>query len=68
MAPVSGVGAPDRLQGDGLVKEPWIPAPSVVLSSEPAAAAPEVDPEVPVVLPGYVLPDDSLEEPTHGGS
>ena len=40
----------------------------VVLSSEPASAARGADTQVPVVFPGYVLPDDSLEEPTHEGS
>jgi hypothetical protein len=40
----------------------------VVLSIEPAVVAPESDTEVPVVLPGYVLPDDSLEESSHAGS
>jgi hypothetical protein len=40
----------------------------VVLSIEPAVGAPESDREVPVVLPGYVLPDDSLEESSHAGS
>ena len=38
------------------------------LSIEPAVAAPVADAEVPVVFPGYVLPDDSLEEPAHEGS
>jgi hypothetical protein len=40
----------------------------VVLSIEPAVVAPESDTEVPVVLPGYLLPDDSLEESSHAGS
>lgn len=34
----------------------------------PAVVAPVVDAEVPVVFPGYLLPDDSLEEPAHEGS
>jgi hypothetical protein len=34
----------------------------------PAIGAPVVDAEVPVVFPGYLLPDDSLEEPAHEGS
>jgi hypothetical protein len=25
------------------------------------------EPEIPVVLPGYVLPDDTFEEPAHEG-
>jgi hypothetical protein len=41
----------------------------VVLSIEPAVAPPaDADAEVPIVFPGYVLPDDSLEEPAHEGS
>jgi hypothetical protein len=40
----------------------------VVLSIEPAVVAPEPDREVPVVLPGYVLPDDNFEESSHAGS
>jgi hypothetical protein len=40
----------------------------VVLSIEPAAAAPGVDSEVPVIFPGYVLPDDGLEDSAHEGS
>ncbi|HZW32103.1 MAG TPA: hypothetical protein VFF52_15430 [Isosphaeraceae bacterium] len=38
-----------------------------VLSIESVAGTP-ADGEVPIVFPGYVLPDDSLEEPAHGGS
>ena len=40
----------------------------VVLSIEPAGAGPGTDTEVPVVFPGYVLPDDSLEDSAHEGS
>ena len=39
-----------------------------VLSIDPAALAPGPAMEVPVVLPGYLLPDDSLEESSHAGS
>lgn len=42
--------------------------PVVVLSIESVAGAPAADAEVPIVFPGYVLPDDSLEEPAHEGS
>jgi hypothetical protein len=42
--------------------------PVVVLSIESMAGAPAVDTEVSIVFPGYVLPDDSLEEPAHEGS
>jgi hypothetical protein len=34
----------------------------------PAMGAPVADAEIPVVFPGYLLPDDSLEEPAHEGS
>jgi hypothetical protein len=34
----------------------------------PAIGAPVADAEVPVVFPGYLLPDDSREEPAHEGS
>jgi hypothetical protein len=41
---------------------------AVVLSVEPPALVPGNDTEVPVVFPGYVLPDDSLEDAAHEGS
>jgi hypothetical protein len=34
----------------------------------PALGAPVADAEIPVVFPGYVLPDDNREEPAHEGS
>lgn len=40
----------------------------VVLSVEPAVVTPDSDREVPVIFPGYVLPDDSLEDSSHAGS
>jgi hypothetical protein len=40
----------------------------VVRPIEPAIGAPIADAEVSVIFPGYVLPDDSLEEPAHEGS
>ena len=40
----------------------------VILSSGAAAPASGAESDVPVVFPGYVLPDDSLEESTHEGS
>jgi hypothetical protein len=43
-------------------------AAAVVLSIEPAAAAPGALPAVPVIFPGYVLPDDSIEDRSHEGS
>ena len=43
------------------------PGRSCFRSNRPALA-PGNDTEVPVVFPGYVLPDDSLEDSTHEGS
>jgi hypothetical protein len=40
----------------------------VVLSIEPAISAPVPGTAVPVIFPGYVLPDDGLEEKAHEGS
>jgi hypothetical protein len=58
--------------GNELPVRPEIPAVDstgvVVLSIEPAAMSPAADAEVPVIFPGYVLPDDSLEGSTHEGS
>ncbi len=34
----------------------------------PVIGPPVADMEVPVIFPGYVLPDDSREEPAHAGS
>jgi hypothetical protein len=48
--------------------EPTEVPSAVVLSIEPAVVAPESGSEIPVILPGYVLPDDSLEESSHAGS
>jgi hypothetical protein len=42
--------------------------PSLTLSIEPLTTTPSSDTEIPVVFPGYVLPDDNLEEPAHEGS
>ncbi len=41
-------------------------APAVTLMIE-APAGYRADAESPVVLPGYVLPDDGSEEPFHAG-
>jgi hypothetical protein len=43
-------------------------SPIVVLSAEPSMTGQRSDPEIPVELPGYVLPDDSFEESAHEGS
>ncbi len=50
--------------------KPEIPDDSSValLSAEPQLMTPRPDSEVPVILPGYVLPADSYEEPVHEGS
>jgi len=40
----------------------------VVLSIEPAVSAPGADTVAPVIFPGYVLPDDGLEDRAHEGS
>jgi hypothetical protein len=62
-------GGGDRLRPGGL---PEVSSGGssgvVVLSIEPAVLAPGADTEVPVVFPGYVLPDDSLEGSAHEGS
>jgi hypothetical protein len=57
----------DRLTNSTVAEQLGLPS-VVVLSIEPAAVVPGPDKEVPVVLPGYVLPDDSLEESSHAGS
>ena len=41
---------------------------AVVLSVEPAVTAPGTVSEASVILPGYVLPDDSREDSMHEGS
>ncbi len=41
---------------------------AVVLSTEPTAAGAGADSVVPVILPGYILPDDGLEDRAHEGS
>jgi len=41
---------------------------AVVLSIEPSGSAPGADSGVPVIFPGYVLPDDGLEGSAHEGS
>jgi hypothetical protein len=44
------------------------PAEADAIAIGPALSAPVADTEIPVVFPGYVLPDDRLEEPAHEGS
>jgi hypothetical protein len=69
-------GSRDREAGtsrsDRFVAEPakaTIDVHSVFLeSNEPVTVAPVADVEIPVIIPGYLLPDDRLEEPAHEGS
>jgi len=42
--------------------------PAISLSIEPYALTPYVEVEPPVVLPGYLLPDDGCEDTDHAGS
>lgn len=58
-------GACDALTGevDGLLRPPV-----VSITIEPSTLAPYAEAEPPVVLPGYLLPDDGGEEPLHAGS
>ena len=58
------VGAP-RVEVTDTAAEPEPLPPRISLSIEPALPPPPADPAPPVVFPGYLLPDDSLEEPAH---
>lgn len=42
--------------------------PVISISIEPYALTPYVEAESPVVLPGYLLPDDGCEDTHHAGS
>lgn len=42
--------------------------PAISISIEPYALTPYVEVESPVVLPGYLLPDDGCEDTHHAGS
>jgi hypothetical protein len=42
--------------------------PPVLLSVEPSGTGGDSDGETSVVFPGYLLPDDTREEPAHEGS
>ena len=50
------------------VRPSTVPADGDAIAVGPALGAPVADAEFPVVFPGYVLPDDSREEPAHEGS
>jgi hypothetical protein len=41
---------------------------SEMVATGPAVGAPAADADAPVIFPGYVVPDDSLEEPAHEGN
>jgi hypothetical protein len=60
---------PDRARPANSAAAEQLGRPSVVvLSIEPAVGTPGPDTEIPVVFPGYVLPDDNFEESSHAGS
>jgi hypothetical protein len=40
----------------------------ITLSTDPASAGAGANAQVPVIFPGYVLPDDALEDKAHAGS
>lgn len=59
----------DQSLPDGFQTGPPLRSPgAVAISIEPAAVAPGTDPVIPVIFPGYVLPDDGLEDRAHEGS
>jgi hypothetical protein len=61
--------ADERLSGPGNGPATAIASPGVFMRSiEPAMAVPPADAEVPVIFPGYVLPDDTFEDTAHAGS
>lgn len=47
--------------------EPEPLPPRISLSIEPAPTLAPAESEAPVVIPGYLLPDDGLEEAAHAG-
>lgn len=63
-AALQEVGAP-RVDVADAAGEPEPLPPRISLSIEPALPPPPADPAPPVILPGYLLPDDGLEEPAH---
>jgi hypothetical protein len=54
-------------QGDGHNGAAALPR-AVLRSIEPVIAIPAAAVEIPVVFPGYVLPDDTFEDTAHAGS
>lgn len=59
----AAVGSPTRPGFAAAVSEP-----TISLSIEPIGLAPASEPQTPVILPGYILPDDGPEETCHAGS
>jgi hypothetical protein len=63
------VAADQRLLGPDAGRATTTASPGVfVRSTEPAIAAPAAEAGVPVIFPGYVLPDDTFEDTAHAGS
>jgi hypothetical protein len=61
-------GGHSHAQAGGEQPADGSPGEADAIAIGPAIGAPVADAEVPVVFPGYLLPDDSLEEPAHEGS
>jgi hypothetical protein len=64
---LSDPARPDRVL-DGRRTVPFDERPETLLSIEAAAAPSAADSDSVVVLPGYLLPDNSRQEPVHEGS
>lgn len=63
----AGVGAATMAGDDRPARDVTVRPPTVSLTIEGAPLAPAVETGAPVVLPGYLLPEDRLEEPAHAG-
>jgi hypothetical protein len=61
----AGAGAATPGPGPGFAAVVRPPAVSLTVETGPGVVPPRVEP--PVVLPGYLLPDDGVEEPSHAG-
>ena len=66
MAATRPVG--DCVSDDGRADLAAARPPAISISIESATLSPCSEAEPPVVLPGYLLPDDHCEEPAHAGS
>jgi hypothetical protein len=66
-----GSGASSTKTADSSHAEPAASAPvedlPVIFIPSPRAPTPAREARTPVVLPGYLLPDDGAEEPSHAG-